>query len=488
MRTFRLSDADFVALAAGRPSPGTLGELRKAQLSRHLLELRAIGTVPSWYGDARTRSRLADPLTALHTAATRSARRAGLPSPAEQMFSRHRLTAERDGLILRVRLEDTDPLRGRLGLTPAPRLDDAAVGEWQHQLDEAWRLLTDRHRPAAETLAAVLSVIVPVEPDPGAGGISATSAEAYGAVALSAPTDPVSLAVGLLHECQHSVLNAAHFLFDLVRPTGTVGYSPWRDDPRPALGILHGAYAYQAVTRFWRTEAAEAGIAAFEFARWRDAVISAADGLLAGDALTAAGRRFAGALRDEVAPWLAGPVDPAAARLATGANVDHRARWRLRNLSVAPATVSAVVDAWRSGAAPPPLPDPVVGRAPGRALERSDRLTMTHDFLRGFERDQSLQPGGRVRPGTDAWRGEDHGAGPDAYRKIRPGDDAYLRGDHEAAFAAFLQEAVAGDDSAWSGLALVAPYPALRDRPELVRAVWQALDGVDLPKLASWLG
>ena len=37
--------------------------------------------------------------------------------------------------------------------------------------------------------------------------------------------------------------------------------------------ILHGAYAYLAVTRFWRTEARHSGdrLAAFEFARWRAA-------------------------------------------------------------------------------------------------------------------------------------------------------------------------------------------------------------------------
>jgi HEXXH motif-containing protein len=42
LRTFRLPDPAFAALAAGRPSAETLGELRKAQLSRHLLLLREL--------------------------------------------------------------------------------------------------------------------------------------------------------------------------------------------------------------------------------------------------------------------------------------------------------------------------------------------------------------------------------------------------------------------------------------------------------------
>jgi HEXXH motif-containing protein len=38
----RLSDAELVALGAGRPGPGTLRELRKSQVSRHMLLLREI--------------------------------------------------------------------------------------------------------------------------------------------------------------------------------------------------------------------------------------------------------------------------------------------------------------------------------------------------------------------------------------------------------------------------------------------------------------
>ncbi len=490
MRTFGLSDTAFGALAAGRPTLATVGELRRAQLSRHLLQLRATGTVPRWYGGADAPARLADPMTALHTAATLTARRTGSAAPPEQVLSRRRLTAEHDGLTLRVRLEDTDPLRARLGVTPAGPLDDAAVAVWQHCLDAAWRLLVDRHRPAAETLAAVLSVIVPVEPDPGSGGISATSAEAYGAVAISPTADPVALAVGLLHEAQHSMLNAVLVLFDLVRPGPEAGYSPWRDDPRPAIGVLHGAYAYQAVTRFWRAEAQGAKgrggsvLAAFEFARWRAAVVAAAAELLAGPALTPAGRRFTGALRDEVAGWLADPVDAEAARLAAGANLEHRVRWRLRNLAVPAQAVTALVEAWRAGAPPPDVPEPEVHGAGGRLLEHSDRLARVHRVLR--ERDQSLFAVGGVRPRADAQRGVRHGTGPDAYRR-NAGEDAYLEAAADAAFAAFMIDITDDDPSVWSGLALVAPFDALRDRPEVVRAVWLALAKPDLPALAAWL-
>ncbi|MET0417959.1 MAG: HEXXH motif-containing putative peptide modification protein [Actinoplanes sp.] len=492
MRTFGLSDAAFGALAAGRPARATLDELRKAQVSRHLLQLRATGTVPSWYGGPDTAARLADPMFALHTAATLAARHTGAEPPGEPLRSARRLTAEHGGLTLRVRLEDTDPLRARLGLSPTGPLDDDAAAAWQRCLDGAWRLLVDRHQPAAATLAAVLSVIVPVESDPGAAGISATSAEAYGAVALSPTTDPVALAVGLLHEAQHSVLNAVLVLFDLVQQGPERGYSPWRDDPRPPLGVLHGAYAYLAVTRFWRAEhraghenATELGgsLAAFEFARWRAAVVAAADELLAGQQLTGPGRRFAGALRDEAAAWLDEPVDPEVSRLAAGANLEHRVRWRLRNLPVSPASVAALVEAWRAGSPPPPALSSVAP-AGGRALAHSDRLSLVHRVLR--ERDQSLSAGSGVRPQADAQRGVRQGTHPRPYKK-NAGDDAYLEGQQEAAFEAFMRDLTDDDPAVWSGLALVSPYTALRDRPEVVRAAWLALDRPDLPALAAWL-
>ena len=498
MRAFRLTDAALAALAAGRPSGDTLAELRKAQLSRHLLLLSEIirtGETPIWYAVQPPPETLADPMTGLYAATAVAARRAGTAPPDRATLvvpGSRTLTATCDGHTLRVRLEDADPLRDRLGLPPTAPLTAAEAARWQRRLDEAWRLLVRRHPAQAATVAEVLRVIVPVEPDPGAGGISATSANAYGAVAMSAPADGVAMAVGLLHETQHSLLNAAHALFDLVVPSADRAYSPWRDDPRPPFGLLHGAYAYLAVTRFWRAEAAGGRLAAFEYARWRAAVVAAADGLLGGGRLTAAGRRFVSALRDEAGGWLREPLDPEVVRLADGANVDHRVRWRLRNLRVDPAAAASLAAAWRAGRRRPPVPEPAPRAAPRRELEQSTRLGLIHTLLR---------PAG-ARSGPDLLSDD---PAPRPGGGVRPGDDAYLRGDHETAYAAYLadlretglretglpEEVASPDlDDVWSGLAIV--LPALRERPELARAVYRALDateraGVDLPRLATWL-
>lgn len=452
MRTFRLADADFAALAAGRPPRHVLAELRRAEISRHLLLQTQL---PSGYAVPRTHPGRADPMSALHTAATLAALRAGAAPPPGSVPSRKTLHAEHDGLAIAARLEDRDPLRARLGLTPTAELSPAELARWQALFEQAWHLLVARHRPMAETLAEVLSVIIPVEPDPGAGGISATSAQAYGAVAMSAPADATAFAVGLLHETQHSVLNAVMVLFDLVTPTRERGYSPWRDDPRPPTGVLHGAYAYQAVTRFWRTEAQHAmtdatggggALAAFEFVRWRDAVVAAADGLLAGEHLTPAGRRFAGALRAEVAAWRDQPGGERIARLAREASADHRIRWRLRNLEVSAATVALLVDAWRRGADAPAVPEATVRTGRGRVLAGSDRLRLVHALLRG----QS------------------------------PDDDAKAVAGHGTPSGA-----AGRDDEFWAAVALAAPGGPMA-RPELARALWQAAPTGDIDALVRW--
>jgi hypothetical protein len=480
LRHFRLSDRDLAALAAGRPSPGTLSELRKAQLSRHLLLLSEIlkAETPLWYATSPPRHILADPVTGLYAAtAVATMRSGGRPPDRPVLVGDAPIVAvTSDNLTLRVRLEDTDPLRDRLGLAPTAPLSPSETARWRHQLSESWQLLVRRHRPTAEILAEVLRVIVPVEPDPAADGVSATSTHAYGAVAMSAPSNPVSLAAGLIHETAHSLLNATSLLFDLAHPSRRPGYSPWRDDPRPASGVLHGAYAYLAVTRFWRTEAAlGAGrLTEFEFARWRAAVFEAAGGLLADGSLTAAGRRFVGALRDEAGQWLDEPVDDEVARLAAGANVDHRVRWRLRNLRVAGETTRALVEAWEQGRPPPELPEPevVVGV---RRLEVSGRLALVHSRLRAAGEEA-------VRARGD--RPEGAGGG------VRPGDVAWLAGKYGAAHDAYVFALENGleIDASLAGLALVAPEAALRERPEVVRAVWLAMEQrPSVTALAAWL-
>ena len=78
------------------------------------------------------------------------------------------------------------------------------------------------------------------------------------AVALS--DDPASLGELLVHEMQHVKLAALADQFDLFdRADGRLFPVPWRRDPRPIYGLLHGTYAHLAVAELWRARPGDAG-------------------------------------------------------------------------------------------------------------------------------------------------------------------------------------------------------------------------------------
>ncbi|GGK86847.1 aKG-HExxH-type peptide beta-hydroxylase [Mangrovihabitans endophyticus] len=483
MHPHTLTDAAFAALGAGRSSAPVHAELRRAQLGKHLLLLSRIARIdPSLVAtgpDTQTEQHaavLTDPMTGLWATTTLAALRAGRAPESPGYLGgrlaeapRRTITASHRGLTATLRIEDTSPLRARLGLRPADRLTDGELAHWQACLSDAWPVLVDRHRTDAETIAGMLGWIIPVLPDSSVRGISATSADAFGAVALSTPADGRSLAVALVHEAQHNVLNAVQYLFDLHRTPDARGYSPWRADPRPASGILHGTYAYLALTRFWRTEfrhADDDAVAAFEFARWRDAVAGSAAEMLDSGVLTTAGARFVGALRDEADGWRADTVPPPIARLAAEANLDHRLRWRLRNLAVHPGDAHALAAAWRHAAPAPAMPEAGLTTGRGRVLDHSTRLDLVHRSLRtpGSATDEATMP---------------------------PGERAYLAGDLDAAAVAFADRirADATDHEAWTGLALTTSDPLLTDRVEIVAAAYRetAEPRLDPRAFAAWL-
>lgn len=62
--------------------------------------------------------------------------------------------------------------------------------------------------------------------------------------------DPYDLADSLVHEYRHQKL----YLFERRHPTthpGTMVVSPWREDLRPASGLLHAAFVFVELRRFW---------------------------------------------------------------------------------------------------------------------------------------------------------------------------------------------------------------------------------------------
>lgn len=183
----------------------------------------------------------------------------------------------------------------------------------------------------------MVKVIVPWQ-SPESGHVSVSSPQVFGSVAMSRQPDKYSCAETLVHETQHLKLCA---LLDLVALTwpdrGRRFYAPWRPDPRPASGLIQGAYAYLGVSGFWREQRLAAPEPEIrrrghsEFARWRDGAATVAQTLLGSGQLTDAGVTFVEAMLKVLDEWRHEPVPPDALTVARDKSDRHLAQWQLAN-------------------------------------------------------------------------------------------------------------------------------------------------------------
>jgi HEXXH motif-containing protein len=271
------------------------------------------------------------------------------------------------GTKLEVQLDDVDPYWQVFGLPLRDRLDNEEFERWQGRLAATWNILAERHAHRLDTMAAAVRSLVPVEQAGRFGRVSASSADAPGAIALTEPTNPTRLAATLIHESQHYRLGALHDLLPLYHPSPrTLLYSPWRNDPRPLSGVLHGIQAFLGVADFWLREPTDP-IADLEYARHAGQLRVATDVLAGSDGLTPFGRALADSLRTAIAAL---PTDVGTAevrRLAGDLVAEHQAGWRLRNVVPDEDDVHAVMREWQAGGPllPKVNPGQVVPGEPG---------------------------------------------------------------------------------------------------------------------------
>lgn len=397
--------------------------------------------------------------------------------------------------VLRVRLDHVDPVPGRVGLPPPVEPD---IPRWQRSLAAAWQMLDADHPTEATALAVGLRSIVPLSSE-GARVLGGSSADGFGAAAICLPTTVADLAALLVHEFRHSVLNGLLHLVDLCRAESpqAVYYAPWRSDPRPLIGLLHGAYAFTAVTDFWRArwarEAAETGgsdggkarRAELEFALWRWQTAAALEQLTGHAQLTSLGQRMVDLLGDRLEPWLGLPVSAEAARLARIGASSHRTAWRAHHLDVGTRWADEAAREWRTG-----------GTAPRPATAAVVQDPQACDLDRVFVLARLTRSGssGPLPHLMDAARNADpNGA-----------DEALVRGETVKARDRYVAELATDPDDRhpWGGLGLAladadaraasASSRLLVEHPERVRAVYRKLrkdsgTAPDVIELAGWL-
>jgi HEXXH motif-containing protein len=325
-------------------------------------------------------------------------------------------------------IDDIDPYRGFSTTDHPARLSQPEYAHWCALLDGAWAILVRQHADYAAELAHVGPVIVPMSPS--GGLVASSSSSSFGAIIVATPDTVADLAEILVHELQHSKLNAVLDLVRLTEGTSPLCYAPWRADPRPLPSLLHGIYAFTTVTEYWRRQRradANSHRATFKFLYHREQVRRALRAVTGAPGLTAFGTRLVDAVRTRVAACDTEDVpDEFAGTVALLLTV-HWLSWRLRHLTPPADHVAESARRWLAGDEPPRRHDSVL--APDSRPEHGTSLPVS---LRAKALD------------------------PDQFTvlAVDPGERALADGRRDEAARAFATRIVANpdDDGAWVGL------------------------------------
>jgi HEXXH motif-containing protein len=356
-----------------------------------------------------------------------------------------------DGQAWEVLLEITDRHLDRYALPMLAGMTAAEITTWRRRIQSGWELLVRHHAWAAGPVAEGATVIVPLESLSDLD--SATSPAAFGAIATSLPPSAVSMAETLIHEFQHIKLSGLMDMLPLVEPSHEKGYAPWRDDPRPAGGILQGLYAFTGIVRFWNvqrhleTDADNFLRASVLYERWRLAIELVTGPLLDKGSLTPVGVQFVTTLR-EGQRGDAAPVPAEAAEIAREVCLDNWLTWQLRHTAVDAAGVAVLAAAYQRG-------EPFGGQILPESWVQDD-VRKLDSIPRSRLLNMRFQQPARFRdlPATEL-------------PGLGPADVLLCQGDANAAVAAYRAGLAAEPDAAaWLGLALaVHRLPTMPSRP-----------------------
>ncbi|HEX8864670.1 MAG TPA: HEXXH motif-containing putative peptide modification protein, partial [Lentzea sp.] len=210
-----------------------------------------------------------------------------------------RLTASSGGLRLSLTLDGVRDMKLPPHVVARDTLRATELPAWRALAATAWRLLVSRHRAVAEEIASTLFVLTPLATSLPGHDSSLTFSDAFGCVAMSLPRSARHLALTLVHEVQHAKLSVLLDVVELVDSASPQRLRvAWREDLRPPVAVLHGAYAHLAVAAFWRRH--DDLEARTEFIRWSSATRAALDALSNAGVLTGSGRLFVAGMREQL--------------------------------------------------------------------------------------------------------------------------------------------------------------------------------------------
>ena len=130
---------------------------------------------------------------------------------------------------------------------------DGGAGPWQALLGSALQLVRKASPAKYTALTRDVEMIVPIRYRQADTHHSFTSMRLPNTVFVSANADAVDMAEALVHEGGHNCLNQVietRALFS-GEADAVLFYSPWRDDPRPLIGLFHAAFVFTEVCTFY---------------------------------------------------------------------------------------------------------------------------------------------------------------------------------------------------------------------------------------------
>lgn len=159
-----------------------------------------------------------------------------------------------------IRFFDRDPLLAREWIKPFVNPDGSRylpppedMAPFIQGYSDGLRLLEECWPAMAMDLWTGVHTIVPVGRPGPERGVSCSSDTFFGAL-LACDNPPILAAEVLVHEFSHNVFNevvARDRLFTPAANSADNVYSPWREDPRPPMGLFHGLFAFARVCLFY---------------------------------------------------------------------------------------------------------------------------------------------------------------------------------------------------------------------------------------------
>ncbi len=125
------------------------------------------------------------------------------------------------------------------------------VEKFEVAIIDALDLINEADRQMAKHIRNDIKWYVRIRTDDPKTHRSFTSPQLKGVVFLSDAIDRMRMAEAIIHEQSHDCLNRYLDTEVIVHENDQRYYSPWRDDPRPLIGLMHALYVFTAVARFY---------------------------------------------------------------------------------------------------------------------------------------------------------------------------------------------------------------------------------------------